>query len=59
MYQTDDRGMYRIYGLSAGRRLETRALREAEALQKEIPFKPCEQTTDYVLAYAPGPAPKQ
>jgi hypothetical protein len=31
----------------------------AEALQKEIPFKPCEQTADYVLAYAPGPAPKQ
>jgi hypothetical protein len=39
--------------------LRAKALREAEALQKEIPFKPCEQATDYVLAYAPGPAPKQ
>ena len=38
--------------------LRTKVLHEAEALQKEIPFKPCEQTADYVLAYAPGPAPK-
>jgi hypothetical protein len=39
--------------------LRAKVLREAEALQKEIPFKPCERTTDYDLAYSPAPAPKQ
>lgn len=39
--------------------LRTKVLREAEALQKEIPFKPCEQAADYVLAYTPGVATKQ
>lgn len=39
--------------------LRTKVLREAEALQKEIPFKPCEQTADYVLAYTPVVATKQ
>ena len=39
--------------------LREKVLREAEALKKEIPFKACERTTDYDLAYSPGSAPKQ
>jgi hypothetical protein len=39
--------------------LRAKVMREAEALKKEIPFKPCEQTTDYDLAYSPAPASKQ
>jgi hypothetical protein len=31
--------------------LRARVLREAEALKKEISFKPCEQTVDYVLPW--------
>jgi hypothetical protein len=31
--------------------LRARVLREAEALKKEIAFKPCEQTSDYELAW--------
>jgi hypothetical protein len=38
--------------------LRAKVLHEAEALQMEIPFKPCEQTADYVLAYAPAAAPR-
>jgi len=37
--------------------LRAKVMREAEALKKEIPFKPCERTTDYDLAYSPAPAP--
>jgi hypothetical protein len=32
--------------------LRARVLREAEALKKEIAFKPCEQTSDYELPWA-------
>ncbi len=39
--------------------LRTRVLSEAEALKKEISFKPCERTTDYELLYALAPTPKQ
>jgi hypothetical protein len=39
--------------------LRAKVMREAEALKKEIPFKPCERTNDYDLAYSPAPAAKQ
>ena len=32
--------------------LRARLVREAEALKKEISFKPCEQTKDYELPWA-------
>jgi len=34
-------------------------LHEAESLKKEISFKPCEQTGDYNLQFAPAGPPKQ
>ena len=34
-------------------------LRDAEALKKEISFKPCERTTDYDLPYSPPTSPRQ
>ena len=37
--------------------LRARVLREAEALKKEITFKPCEQTTDYELPWTGTPRP--
>ena len=39
--------------------LRARVLREAGVAKKEIPFKPCERTTDYDLPYSPAPPPKQ
>ena len=39
--------------------LRVKVMREAEALKKEIPFKPCERTTDYDLAYSRALAAKQ
>jgi hypothetical protein len=39
--------------------LRSKVLREAEALKKEIPFKPCERTTDYDLPYSPASLPRQ
>jgi hypothetical protein len=37
----------------------SKVLRDAEALKKEIAFKPCERTTDYDLPYSPPTSPKQ
>lgn len=37
--------------------LRARVLGEAEARKKEITFKPCEQTTDYVLPWVASPRP--
>jgi hypothetical protein len=37
----------------------SKVLREAEASKKDVPFKPCERTTDYDLPYSPAPTPKQ
>jgi hypothetical protein len=37
----------------------SKVLRDAEALKKEIAFKPCERTTDYDLLYSPLTSPKQ
>lgn len=40
--------------------LRLKVFREAEALKKELPFKPCERTVDYDLLYAATSAlPKQ
>lgn len=36
----------------------SKVLRDAEALKKEIAFKPCERTTDYDLPYSPPTSPK-
>jgi len=35
--------------------LRTRIFHEAEALKKEVSFKPCEQSADYELPWAPQP----
>ena len=37
----------------------SKVLHDAEALKKEITFKPCERTTDYDLSYSPPTSPKQ
>jgi hypothetical protein len=37
----------------------SKVLRDAEALKKEIAFKPCERTTDYDLPYSPPTSPRQ
>lgn len=37
----------------------SKVLRDAEALKKEIAFKPCERTTDYDLHYSPTTSTKQ
>jgi hypothetical protein len=37
----------------------SKVLRDAEALKKEIAFKPCERRADYDLPYAPPASPKK
>ncbi len=37
----------------------SKVLREAEALKKEVSFKPCERATDYELPYAAPATPRQ
>jgi hypothetical protein len=39
--------------------LRSRVLHEAEALKKEISFKPCERATDYELPYSSPATPRQ
>jgi hypothetical protein len=39
--------------------LRARVLHEAEALKKEISFKPCERSADYELPYSSPAAPRQ
>jgi hypothetical protein len=39
--------------------LRTRVLHEAEALKKEVSFKPCERASDYQLLYPPPATPRQ
>jgi len=54
--QGDSNGVKSIKSDSAFR---AKVLRDAEALKKEIAFKPCERTTDYDLPYSPPTSPKQ
>jgi len=53
--QGDSNGVKSIKSDSAFR---AKVLRDAEALKKEIAFKPCERTTDYDLLYSPPTSPK-
>jgi len=54
--ETDSNNVKSIKSDSAFR---SKVLRDAEALKKEIAFKPCERTTDYELPYWPPTSTKQ
>ena len=41
------------YGPNGGGNDRAKVLRDAEALKKEITFKPCERTVDYELPFSP------
>ena len=47
----DDGDPAKVKPLRQESTLRARVLREAEALKKEISFKPCEQSTDYELPW--------
>jgi len=53
--QSDSNSVKSIKSDSAFR---AKVLLDAEALKKEIAFKPCERTTDYDLPYSPPTSPK-
>ncbi len=53
--ESDSNGVKSIKSDSAFR---SKVFRDAEALKKEIAFKPCERTTDFDLPYSPPTSPK-
>jgi hypothetical protein len=52
MYQTDDRGVYRIYGLLAGKYKVS-----VGPLKKAVTLKPCEEIADFALSYVAPASP--
>lgn len=54
----DDADPAKVKPIRQDSALRAKVLREAEASKKEIQFKPCEQTTDYDLAYSLPVPPK-
>jgi hypothetical protein len=54
----DDADPAKVKPIRQDSALRAKVLREAEALKKEIQFKPCERTTDYDLPYSLSVPPK-
>jgi hypothetical protein len=52
---SDDRDPVKVKPIRQEAALRAKVLREAEALKKEISFRPCEQVADYELSWTPAP----